>query len=170
MADFGEGGELLKVLYATLGRRITKLLVWAGAFVLILFLAQWGIQGVDWLIDRFDWATVSWNTLLSAIVSSLLALVTLVAFASASGLLIGFILRFGVDTLQRRKVERLANSLLVLLEQLKTIVPQEQMANVLSFIEQTENIRKPPLFIRILNIFFKPKKKREDKRGEYDGE
>lgn len=157
--EIGEGGELLKVLHATLGRRPTKFIVWVFAFVAFIFALRYGIEGIDWLMGRFAWEAFSWSLLLNAFVTSILSLLMLVGLGIVGGFIIAIPLRFGIDALQRRKVERLADSLVVLLKEIETDAPREKVSQIQSFISQAEKIRKPPWTFRILDKLFKKKNK-----------
>ena len=158
--EIQEGGELLKVLHTTLGRRVTKVFVWIFAFIALIFALKWGIEGIDWLMGRFALEAFNLPTLLGAFVSAIIAVLFLVAFGLAGGFVIAIPIRLGVDLSQRRKVEKLANSLIELLKSVENNIPQEDTPQIQSFILQAESIKRPPIVFRILDKLFGGRKKK----------
>jgi len=45
--EFEEGGTVLRVLYATLGRRPTRIIVWIFAIGALMGITKWAIESLD---------------------------------------------------------------------------------------------------------------------------
>ena len=157
--EFEEGGTVLRILYATLGQRPTKALMWIITGGIILAVARWMVENVEWFTQRFGWVSFSWGSLLDAFVGAVISTVLMLAFVFSIAIGIAVILRFGIDALQRRKLERLAKSFITILEEVKAIIPIDQRGKIDSLMLETVEISNPPLIIRILDKVF-PKKKR----------
>ena len=156
--EFEEGGTVLRVLYATLGKKPTRVVVWFVAIGAIVATSRWLIENVEWFVQKFGWTYFSWGNLLNAFVGAVLSMILLLGFAVAVAIFVAVIMRFAVDLSQRRKMEDLAKNLIEIMEQSKTTIANEQID---AMIYKAEKISYPPLVFRILDRILPRKKRRE---------
>jgi len=159
--EFEEGGVVLRILYATLGKRPTKILVVIAALAIVAACARWLMESIEWFVAKIGWQIFTWGTVLEALFSAIIATMLMLAFFASAGLLIGFILSLTINKVERRKVEHSAKLLTDILQRVKPIIPEYEADNIQSLITQTQLIGKVPLYVQILNMLFGKKGKKK---------
>lgn len=142
--DIQEGGELLKVLYATIGKRPTKIIAWILAIIVLIFAVRWGMEGIDWITNRFIGTQVTWGAVLNALFAIAISVVFLGIFVIAFGLLLAIIIRIGINKTRQHKVQDQIDIYLSFLDITRsTLKLDDEQYNIVSnLIEQAEVLKR----------------------------
>ena len=107
--EFEEGGTILKILYATLGRRVTKILVWVIAIAALIAASRWVIENIEWYAAKYDWgslANLNWANTLYTFVIILITSLFMVGIGAGIGAILGYMIRIGLATPMQRRIDK----------------------------------------------------------------
>jgi hypothetical protein len=154
MQNVQDGGELLKVLYATIGKRPTKILAWIFAVVALILAFRYGMEGIDWLFSRFAGSTIAWPSLLISFIVFVMMLIVFLIIA----FLVSISMHIAVDRLQSNRVNILLNNLIILLMKIHSYTEEEMNNNITELLDEATKLKGSSIWTRILTKLNKQRK------------
>lgn len=171
--EFEEGGTVLKILYDTLGRRPTKILVWIVASAALIATTRWVIENIEWYAVRYDWGSFmnfNWANALYTLLVVLISTLAMVGIGAAIGAILGYVLRIGLATPLQRRIDRKLKQVTELLKIVsKYTVRSEDKLTVNKLLYEAEEMYSSWHDSKTMKFIRWPEKKLKAKEVDKDG-